>query len=67
MKMRREWRRTKQERNEMTLEREAKRKKVWETGTFSSLVEEWEEKLAEETKFEVVEEWEQTQEGSGEL
>ena len=60
MKMRREWRRTKQERNEMTLEREAKRKKVWETGTFSSLVEEWEEKLAEETKFEVVEEWEQT-------
>ena len=40
--------------------REAKRKKVWETGTFSSLVEEWEEKLAEETKFEVVEEWGQT-------
>ena len=44
----------------MTLLREAKGKKVWETGTFSSLVEEWEEKLAEETKFEVVEEWEQT-------
>ena len=60
MKMNREWRRTKQERNEKTLEREAKTKKVWETGTFSSLVEEWEEKLAEETKFEVVEEWGQT-------